>query len=73
MGCGQLELARILFGKLNPDGGSLAIAGEQTAFSSTASARRAGIAFVPESRRAMLFHQEAVYKNITISILDRIS
>src|SRR5262249_29477785 len=73
MGCGQLELARILFGKLNPDGGSLAIAGEQTAFSSTADARRAGIAFVPESRRAMLFHQEPVYKNITISILDRIS
>ena len=36
-------------------------------------ARRAGIAFVPESRRAMLFHQEPVYKNISISILDRIS
>ena len=33
----------------------------------------AGIAFVPESRRAMLFHQEPVYKNISISILDRIS
>jgi len=29
--------------------------------------------FVPESRRAMLFHQEPVYKNISISILDRIS
>ena len=27
----------------------------------------------PESRRAMLFHQEPVYKNISISILDRIS
>ena len=40
---------------------------------STADARRAGIAFVPESRRAMLFHQEPVYKNISISILDRIS
>src|SRR6202011_5227527 len=33
----------------------------------------AGIAFVPESSRAMLFHQEPVYKNISISILDRIS
>jgi ribose transport system ATP-binding protein len=28
---------------------------------------------VPESRRAMLFHQEPVYKNISISILNRIS
>src|SRR5215471_3718487 len=52
MGCGQLELARILFGKLRPDGGSLAVAGKQKAFRSTAVARRAGVAFVPESRRA---------------------
>ncbi len=73
MGCGQLELARILFGKLRPDQGELVVAGDRKAFSSTAGARRAGIAFVPESRRAMLFHQEPVYKNISISILDRIS
>ena len=63
----------ILFGKLRPDQGTLAIAGEQKAFRSTAGARRAGIAFVPESRRDMLFHQEPVYKNVSISILDRIS
>ena len=73
MGCGQLELARILFGKLRPDGGTLTVAGDEKTFASTAAARRAGIAFVPESRRAMLFHQEPVYKNISISILDRIS
>ena len=73
MGCGQLELARILFGKIRPDRGALVMAGVQKAFGSTADARRAGIAFVPESRRAMLFHQEPVYKNISISILHRIS
>jgi ribose transport system ATP-binding protein len=73
MGCGQLELARILFGKLKPDDGQLQVAGETKAFASTADARRAGIAFVPESRRAMLFHQEPVYKNVSISILERIS
>jgi ribose transport system ATP-binding protein len=73
MGCGQLELARILFGKLKPDGGGLAVAGAPKSFGSTAAARRAGVAFVPESRRAMLFHQEPVYKNISISILERIS
>ena len=73
MGCGQLELARILFGKLRPDQGTLAVAGDRKAFRSTADARRAGIAFVPESRRDMLFLQEPVYKNISISILDRIS
>ena len=49
------------------------MAGEHKAFRSTADARRAGVAFVPESRRDMLFLQEPVYKNISISILDRIS
>ncbi|WP_407174714.1 sugar ABC transporter ATP-binding protein [Bradyrhizobium sp. STM 3562] len=73
MGCGQIELARILFGKLKPDRGTLEVAGKAKAFASTADARRAGVAFVPESRRAMLFHQEPVYKNVSISILDRIS
>src|SRR3979490_2609344 len=58
MGCGQLELARILFGKIKPDRGTLAVGGEQKTFASTAAAQRAGIAFVAESRRAMLFHQE---------------
>src|SRR5882757_7053338 len=73
MGCGQLELARILFGKLRPDGGALTVAGDPKSFRSTANARQAGIAFVPESRRSMLFHQEPVYKNVSISILGRIS
>ena len=73
MGCGQQELSRILFGKLKPDSGTLAVDGARKTFSNTAAARRAGVALVPESRRAMLFHQEPVYKNISISILDRIS
>jgi len=73
MGCGQQELSRILFGKLKPDAGTLAVDGNTKTFRSTADARRAGVALVPESRRAMLFHQEPVYKNISISILERIS
>src|SRR6202163_4594537 len=40
MGCGQLELARILFGKLRPDGGTIAVAGDEKTFASTAAARR---------------------------------
>ncbi|MBR0715763.1 sugar ABC transporter ATP-binding protein [Bradyrhizobium liaoningense] len=73
MGCGQQELSRILFGKLKPDSGALIVDGAAKSFASTAAARRAGVALVPESRRAMLFHQEPVYKNVSISILDRIS
>jgi ribose transport system ATP-binding protein len=41
-------------------------------FRSTAAARAAGIAYLPENRRMMLFRTEPVYKNVSISILDRI-
>ena len=73
MGCGQVELARALFGKLAPDSGTLVIEGRPRALRNTAAAKDAGIAFVPESRRSMLFHHEPVYKNASIAILDRIS
>jgi ribose transport system ATP-binding protein len=72
MGCGQIELARALFGKIKLKQGSLLLNGVKRVFSSTADARGQGIAFVPENRRMMLFRTEPVYKNISISILDRI-
>jgi ribose transport system ATP-binding protein len=72
MGCGQVELVRTLFGKLKPDRGVLRLAGGEVRFASTAAACRAGIAFVPESRRSMLFLEEPIYKNISVSVLDRI-
>ncbi len=73
MGCGQLELARTLFGRLRPDSGSLEIDGEAKAFSSTSGAKKAGVAYVAESRRSMLFGDEPVYKNVSIAILERLS
>ena len=39
---------------------------------STSRAKRAGIALVPESRRSCCSPMEPVYKNISISILERI-
>jgi ribose transport system ATP-binding protein len=73
MGCGQIELARTLFGKIRPERGALRIDGRTRHLRSTAAARKAGIAYVPESRRSMLFTQEPIYKNISISVLDRLS
>ncbi len=73
MGCGQIELARTLFGKIRPQQGALTIAGKAVRLRNTADARRAGIAFVPESRRSMLFAQEPIYKNVSISVLDRLA
>jgi ribose transport system ATP-binding protein len=72
MGCGQIELVRTLFGKLAPDRGTLRMDGRDRRFSGTAAARSAGIAFVPESRRSMLFREEPLYKNVSVSVLDRI-
>src|SRR5262249_20246696 len=73
MGCGQIELARTLFGKIKPQRGELTIEGRAVRLRNTADARRAGIAFVPESRRSMLFAQEPIYKNVSISVLERLS
>ena len=73
MGCGQIELARTLFGKLKSTAGTLTADGKVLRFRNTSDARRAGVAFVPESRRSMLFYQEPVYKNMSISVLGRIA
>ena len=72
MGSGQMELARALMGKTRIHGGRVSIDGHAIRLASTASAKKAGIALVPESRRAMLFTHEPVYKNISISILEMI-
>lgn len=73
MGCGQIELARALFGKLKYDRGTLAVDGKPFRLRNTAQAAEAGIAYVPESRRSMLFHHEPLYKNMSIAILGRLS
>ena len=73
MGCGQLELARTLFGRLRADRGSLEIAGRVATLANTTAAKKAGIAYVAESRRAMLFAEEPVFKNVSIAILERLS
>ena len=73
MGCGQIELARALFGKLRCDEGTLSVDGKPFRLKNTAQAADAGIAYVPESRRSMLFHHEPIYKNMSIAILKRLS
>jgi ribose transport system ATP-binding protein len=73
MGSGQLELARALSGKLRLGAGAVRVDGRVARLrGGTPAAKRAGIAFVPESRRAMLFALEPVYRNISIAILERI-
>lgn len=72
LGAGHLELARSLFGLLPPEQGRLELDGRPARLTSAPRARRQGMAFVPESRRMMLFGSEPVFKNVTISILGRL-
>ena len=72
LGAGQLELARSLFGLAPPQNGRVTVDRRTVRLSSATRARRAGMAFLPESRRLMLFAAEPVYKNVSIAILDRI-
>jgi len=72
MGSGQIELARALFGKTKLLSGTLLLEGKKLKLRSTSHARAAGIAFVPESRGQMLFPNEPIFKNMSISILHYI-
>ena len=73
MGCGQIELARMLFGKLRPERGSLRLEGAGARFKHTTDAKNAGVGFVPESRRMMLFREEPIYRNVSIAFLEHFS
>jgi ribose transport system ATP-binding protein len=73
MGCGQIELSRTLFGKMQPDSGTLAIEGKTVRLAGTTAGKRAGIGYVPESRRAMLFREEPIYRNVSIAFLEYVS
>jgi ribose transport system ATP-binding protein len=73
LGSGQLELARALFGILPAERGRIILDGRVVLLSSTTRARRARMAFLPESRRLMLFRAEPVFKNATITILETVN
>ena len=73
MGCGQIELARTLFGKLRPASGALKLNGAIVHLANTTAGKRAGVGFVPESRRSMLFREEPIYRNVSIAFLEYIS
>lgn len=73
MGCGQIELARTLFGKLKPESGAMSIRGESLRLANTSAGKRAGIGYVPESRGSMLFREEPIYRNVSIAFLEYVS
>ncbi len=74
MGCGSIELAKVLFGMLQPDGGALTLAGKPLTLKSPIVAIQNGIAFVPEDRKVQgIIPRSSVSFNIVLPILKRLS
>ena len=73
VGAGRTEVARVLFGIDQRDGGEIRLGGKPVSFGSPSAAMQAGIAYLPEDR-----HQEGlvldftITQNVTLPILPRL-
>jgi rhamnose transport system ATP-binding protein len=73
VGSGRTELLRAIFGADRLDGGELLIDGSVARLDSPKRAIEAGIAFVPEDRRAQgLVISRSIQENVTLATLDRV-
>lgn len=74
VGSGRSEILETIYGARKPGAGVVSIDGRRLRTGSVPAAVRAGVGLCPEERKAQgLLLDEAVYRNITISSLDRFS
>jgi ABC-type sugar transport system ATPase subunit len=74
MGSGRTQLARLIFGADRADSGRISIEGRQVSIRSPWSAMRAGIAYIPESRRDDgIIPSRSVRANVSIASLPAFS
>ena len=66
------EIARALFGQERPTTGTIRLDGQPIAPKTTREAKRLGIAYLTENRRATIFPRHEIYKNITLAHLDQL-
>jgi rhamnose transport system ATP-binding protein len=73
VGAGRSEVARAIFGIDPVDGGEVKIAGKKLALGHPATAVRAGLALVPEDRRAQgLALELSIARNASLTVLGRL-
>jgi ribose transport system ATP-binding protein len=72
LGGGMTEVARSLFGRLKPSQGTIVLDGEPVRPTTPIKAKRLGIAYLTENRRATIFPRHAIYKNITLAHLTHL-
>jgi len=74
VGSGRTEVAKTVFGALRASGGAVAINGREIRSRGPAAAIRAGIAFLPEDRKAEGLHLGlSVAENVSMAHLDQFS
>ena len=72
LGAGMTEVARALFGQLTPRAGTIRLNGRVIQPRSTVAAKRLGIAYLTENRRATIFPRHEIYKNVTLAHLEQL-
>jgi ribose transport system ATP-binding protein len=72
LGAGMTEVARALFGQVRPKSGSMLLNGLPISPKSGQQAKRLGIAYLTENRRATIFPRHEIYKNITLAHLEEL-
>jgi ribose transport system ATP-binding protein len=72
LGAGMTEVARALFGQIRPKSGTMVLNGQPIAPKTAQQAKRLGIAYLTENRRATLFPRQEIYKNITLAHLEEL-
>jgi ribose transport system ATP-binding protein len=70
LGAGMTDIAQTLFGQIRPKSGTITLDGTPIFPKSGQEAKRLGIAYLTENRRASLFPRHEIYKNITLAHLD---
>jgi ribose transport system ATP-binding protein len=72
LGAGMTEVARVLFGRDRPTAGTMRLNGKVVSPKRTSAAKKLGIAYLSENRRATVFPRHEIFKNITLAHLDQI-
>ncbi len=73
MGAGKTDLASCLFGYEQADKGRIELEGKPVTINKTATAKSLGIAYVSDNRKMSIFPGNEIFKNVTISYLERIT
>jgi ribose transport system ATP-binding protein len=72
LGAGMTEVARALFGLLPPTAGEMWLDGRPIRPRSPLAAKKLGVAYLTENRRATLFPRHEIYKNVSLAHLERL-